>query len=476
MVQYYRWSYGVRLTKDVFAEACCNRLMANLLHSNARNVLEWYDFALFGFFSDIISQVFFPPEDDGEENPQSNRNLIISFFIFGGAFLVRPIGGLLIGYVGDKYGRKQALTQSLFLMAIPTTLMGCLPSYETAGILSPICLCVCRLLQGISVGGQLPASLVYTVESRDPSEWGFYGALPMMAANSGTLLGNIVGAVMKDNLSKEQLLNWGWRIPFSSGILIALVAQWLKNHGANVHTTVGVYDHEDAPVQNPIRLAFARGNRIALLSSSLVPILWAGGFFVTFVWMGIYMSHLLNPPIPGAFWINATSMVFGLTLMLPVAGALSDKIGRVRVMSMAALGLTIGGPILLLLISGGNGYVAFGCQLILGLHLSFFGGPLSAWMVESFSPEVRLTSASLGYDLAHSVVGGFSPAIATVLYDSCGTKCAGVLYSIFGITSLVGLYLNLFCGNSPDRQTKEPISKDVEGGDREVAQELREFT
>jgi len=188
------------------------------------------------------------------------------------------------------------------------------------------------------------------------------------------------------------------------------------------------------------------------------------------------MSHLLDPPVPGAFWINATSMVLGLTLMLPVAGALSDKIGRVRIMSVAALGMTIGGPILLAFISKGNSYVAFGCQLVLGLLLSFFGGPMSAWMVESFSAEVRLTSAALGYDLAHSVVGGFSPAIATALYDSCGKTCAGSLYTIFGITSLVGLYLNFFCGNGPERQSKELLPTDLEGGDHEAAQELPQLT
>lgn len=127
--------------------------------------MEWYDFALFGYFSDIIAQVFFPPSED------ENENLIKTFAIFGGAFIMRPIGGLVIGYIGDKHGRKTALTRSLFMMAIPTTLMGCLPSYASAGWLSPACLCICRLIQGVSVGGQLPASLVYTVEKRDPSTW-----------------------------------------------------------------------------------------------------------------------------------------------------------------------------------------------------------------------------------------------------------------------------------------------------------------
>jgi MHS family proline/betaine transporter-like MFS transporter len=227
---------------------------------------------------------------------------------------MRPIGGLMIGYMGDKHGRKKALTRSLFLMAIPTTLMGCLPTYEQAGTLSIVLLVVCRLLQGISVGGQLPASLVYTVEKRDPSTWGYYGSLPMVAANVGSLLGNLSGALMRSVLTDEQLLSWGWRLPFFSGILIALVACYLQKHGSEVHTTAGVYDREDSEFKNPIRAAFAKGNRLALLSTALTPMLWASGFYVSFVWMAIYMEELLDPPIKGAFWINAGSMLLGMTV------------------------------------------------------------------------------------------------------------------------------------------------------------------
>jgi MHS family proline/betaine transporter-like MFS transporter len=437
-------------------------LMPFCIAIKCSNVLEWYDFSLFGYFSDIIGQVFFPPSAD------ENGNLIKSFAIFGGAFIMRPLGGLLIGYVGDKHGRKTALTRSLFMMAIPTTLMGCLPSYETAGYLAPVLLCLCRLIQGVSVGGQLPASLVYTVEKRDPSTWGFYGALPMAAANVGSLLGNLVGATLREVLSEEQMLSWGWRIPFFSGILIALVAVWLKKHGADVHTTAGVYDQEDSVIKNPLRLAFAKENRIALISTSLVPILWAGGFYISFVWMAIYMEELLDPPVEGAFWINATAMLLGMTFMLPIAGSISDRIDRVKMMSIAGVLLSIGGPVLLIMISKGNSFIAFGSQLILGVLLSFFGGPLCAWMVENFSAEVRLTSASLGYDLAHAIVGGFSPLMATALFDGCGKTCPGVLYAIFGGFSLVGLYINSFCGS------RQP--SDEEGGDHKKEQELPDFT
>jgi len=432
------------------------------------NVLEWYDFALFGFFSDIIAKVFFPPEPEGEEN----SNLIKSFAIFGGAFLMRPIGGLVIGYVGDKHGRKTALTHSLFLMAIPTTLMGCLPVYETAGTLSIVLLVVCRLLQGISVGGQLPASLVYTVEKKPKSQWGYYGALPMVAANVGSLLGNLCGALMRQVLTEEQLLEWGWRLPFLSGILIAGVAWFLKVHGADVHTNAGVYDDHNSEMTNPIKTAFRKGNRLAILSVAMTGVLWAGGYYLSFVWMAIYMGELLDPPIKLAFWINAVALFLSMTLLLPVAGMISDRTGRVKLMTVASIALAAGGPVLLVMISTGNGFVAFMSQLALGVSLSFFGGPLCAWLVENFNPEVRLTSAALGYDLAHSVAGGFAPAMATVLFTKVGDKAPGVLYVIFGSISLVGIYINYFCGgNQIEETTAAPGDLELQESEKAAAAE-----
>ena len=310
---------------------------------------------MFGFFSDIIAQVFFPES----ENEDDNSNLIKSFVIFGGAFVMRPIGGLVIGYTGDKHGRKQALTKSLLLMAIPTTCMGFLPTYKQAGWISPFLLCVCRLLQGISVGGQLPASLVYTVERRDPSTWGYYGSLPMVAANVGSLLGNLCGALMREILTEEQLLKFGWRIPFFSGILIAFVALWLRAHGDEVHTNANVYDSDDSKITNPIRVAFQKENRLALLSTTFAPFLWGGGFYISFVWMAIYMDELLEPPTPHAFWVNAMALLLGMTFMLPLAGYISDKVGRMKLMTVSAIGLGVMGPIVVIIISRGQPFPSF---------------------------------------------------------------------------------------------------------------------
>lgn len=433
------------------------------------NVLEWYDFALFGFFSDIIAVKFFPPSSS-----QDNTNLLYSFALFGGAFLMRPIGGLAIGYIGDKHGRKTALTFALFLMGIPTFAMGCLPTYEAVGSLSIVLLAICRLLQGMSVGGQLPASLIYTVEKRPRNLWALYGSLVMMAANVGTLLGNLVGATLRSALSEEQLLLWGWRIPFVSGILIIFVAIYLKCWGVEHHPNAGVYDHQDSEIKNPLAASFRKGNRWPLVSCALTPMLWAAGFYVTFVWMAIYMEDLVEPPIPNAFWINFGTLLLGLTAFLPLSAMLSDKVGRVRTMVVGAVLTGICGPLLLIVISkGAKAWEAFLCQWALGVLISLFGGPLCAWLVESFPAEVRLTSASLGYDIAHALGAGFSPLLATVLVDRKGSAAAGAIYPIFAFLSLLGLGVIKCCGggNEIESKSQESDDGDIEVSEKETTKE-----
>jgi MHS family proline/betaine transporter-like MFS transporter len=149
-------------------------------------------------------------------------NVMESFAVFGGAFLMRPIGGVMIGYLGDVYGRKYALEVSIFLMAIATTLMGCLPTYQQIGYPAFLLLLTVRMLQGFSVGGQLMSSLVFTLEGHPPQRWGLYGSFVMAGANFGTFLGGAVAnAIRSSSLTDEQLLQWGWRIPFLSGIVVS---------------------------------------------------------------------------------------------------------------------------------------------------------------------------------------------------------------------------------------------------------------
>ena len=293
----------------------------------------------------------------------------------------------------------------------------------------------------------MPASLIYTVEMRPRQHWGFYGALVMMAANCGTLLGNVVGAVMRTMLTDEELLAWGWRIPFLSGILIAFVAIYLRLHGKEHNPNADHYDddasHNQEEAKHPLSEVFKRENLPALGSATLTPMLWGAGFYTTFVWMAIYMEVLIDPPIEHGFWVNGFALLFGIILPLPLTGMLSDHWGRDKTMGIGVAGLAVFGPIMINVISSsGKAAQAFFAQWTLGIFLSLFGGPMNAWLVEKFPPKVRLTSAALGYDLAHCTASAFSPLVATILVQDFSSAAVGWLYTFFAVLATLGMFMS----------------------------------
>mmetsp|Transcript_3442 Transcript_3442/g.4579 ORF Transcript_3442/g.4579 Transcript_3442/m.4579 type:complete len:540 (-) Transcript_3442:422-2041(-) len=395
----------------------------------AGNVLEWYDFAVFGYFSDVIGDVFFPPQE-------GNAAIVESFTVFGLAFLMRPLGGLWLGYIGDKYGRKRALEISIFLMAFPTFAMGCLPSYEQVGGLAIILLTLVRMLQGLSVGGQLVSSLVFTLENNPKEKWGLYGSYVMAAANFGTLLGGISAYVIRESLDDEQLHSYGWRIPFLSGILVSLSGFYLRYYGDEE-----TIEHHGGGGENPCCSAFRRENLRSLLAASLVPMLWGGGFYLAFVWMATFMEAIVEPPVPNAFLVNSLALLGSVCLLFPIAGILSDMFGRNRVMMIGGSSAAILSPIIVIVVSNGDPVAAFFAQTALGISLSLWGAPMCAWLVESFPPEIRLTSVAVGYNIAQAIVGGTSPAIATYLVDVYGLHSPGYIITVLAIFSLLGLYI-----------------------------------
>lgn len=188
----------------------------------AGNVIEWYDFSVYGYFSDIIGKNFFPP------NASGNSALVESFAVFGVAFLVRPLGGLIFGHMGDNVGRKSALENSILLMAFPTFALGCLPTYASVGWWSTALLILCRMLQGFSVGGQLMSSMVFTLEASDEMRWGFQAATVMAATTLGGVIGSLFAYTLRENLTEEQMLSFGWRIPFFFGLVGLIPGLYLK--------------------------------------------------------------------------------------------------------------------------------------------------------------------------------------------------------------------------------------------------------
>jgi MHS family proline/betaine transporter-like MFS transporter len=187
------------------------------------NVLEWYDFALFGFFAQQIGTHFFPAGDP-------TASLLAAFGTFAAGFLMRPVGGALFGWVGDRFGRKQALMWSVLAMAIPSFCIGVLPGAATIGLAAPVLLLLFRLLQGMAVGGEYMASAVFLVEGSPPGRRGWMGSWGPLGAFAGTLLGSAAGAIVNASMSPEAVLAYGWRIPFIVGIAVGLGGLAIRRH------------------------------------------------------------------------------------------------------------------------------------------------------------------------------------------------------------------------------------------------------
>jgi MHS family proline/betaine transporter-like MFS transporter len=256
-------------------------------------------------------------------------------------------------------------------------------------------------------------------------------------------LANLVGALLRSLLNDEQLLDWGWRVAFFTGIFVAPAAIVLQVYGAEHNPNEGEFDNDDddADANNgiississslhrkrPISEALKQGNRTALLSSFLTPMLGGAGYYVTFVWMAVFMQTLLDPPVPGAFWVNLIAYICGFLFTGVLAGTLSDKYGRLKMMTVGAVLVGVIAPVMLWIISWGVPWKACLAQWSIGVLLSLFTGPLWAWLPENFSPKVRLTSAAIGYNMGMCVSAGFSPALATALVNGYGPVSAGVI-------------------------------------------------
>lgn len=430
--------------------------------SMSGNILEWYDYAIFGFMSDIIGDVFFETPETDDQN-----NLVTwSFLVFGGAFVIRPVGGIVMGYVSDAMGRKKALSFSVFCMAFPTFLMALLPGYKRLGWISTLLLALTRLLQGFSVGGQFISSLIYTIEKSPRKQWGLQGSKVTASASFGILLGCIVAYIMRKVFSYEQLLDGAWRIPFFPGILIGFAGLYLKNFGSKdfsgrqIHSleisALRIQSHSNSTItrsedprqaqnlrntQNPMRTLFTTPiHAKSLLSAFLLSMLYATSFYTTFVWIPIYMSDIVEPPIPHAFIFNSINLLVCAVILFPLVGSLSDTYGRRYMMYAGAFGLMTFSPGLVYSIAIGDPMIAFFSQLALGFLHCLYGAPLMGWLPTQFPPHVRVTGISLAYDAGHTVFGGFSPAIVTVMSNMLGPQTPGLIYTIVAIFAIYGLY------------------------------------
>lgn len=222
------------------------------------------------------------------------------------------------------------------------------------------------------------------------------------------------------------------------------------NHSTLDHSESNNYDTDENDddlhleiIQTRTTNAFLRAiepqNLRSLIAASMVPVLWSAGFYLAFVWMAIFMTEFIEHPVPGSFGVNSAALLFSVCLFFPVSGILSDRYGRTIIMKIGGVSMGLLGPFMLMIIGKGHALSAFFAQCVLGICLSLWGGPMCAWLVESFEPHARLTSVSIGYNLAHALVGSSVPAFATWLVDNVNPYAPGIIFTVLAIISLIGL-------------------------------------
>ncbi|UOD50918.1 MFS transporter [Orrella daihaiensis] len=373
-----------------------------LLAGVAGNLLEWFDFAVYGFFAVTIGKIFFPAEDPVAQ-------VIAAFGVFAVGFLMRPIGGILLGHIGDKYGRHTAMLISVIAMAVPTFLIGLLPGYATLGLAAPILLLLLRMIQGLSVGGEFTTSIVYMVERANPKHHGTVGALAAMGAVGGMLLGSGFGAVLAASLTEAQLTDWGWRVPFLVGLLLGLAGLYLRRERSTPS-----FPHE-ARNRSPLKEAL-KHHRGVMARVAGIAMINAVVFYLAFVYLVSWLETVDGIPAETALEINTVSLMALLPVML-FGGWLSDRVGGKRVMALAAALLAcLAWPLLWLMHHHSLAMVYVG-QLGFSLFAGLYLGAQPAFMVKVIPPAVRCTGTGLAYNVTLGVAGGLSPMVATWLVN-----------------------------------------------------------
>lgn len=371
------------------------------------NVLEWFDFAVYGYLAPIIAQQFFPAGNE-------LASILLTYSVFAIGFLVRPLGAIIFGHIGDTWGRKSALVISSLVMAIPTFLIGVLPNYESIGILAPILLITCRIFQGLSIGGEFTGSFVYLVEQATPGKKGFFSCWADIGCNLGMILGSLCVALLHSTLSAEQLASFGWRLPFLSGILLSIVAIFIRSHLEESFEFIKT----EKVRSTPLKVLFANFPRALFLGVLLVSIN-ALGYYLLVVFLPNQTVLLGKLPASQAYLINTVVLA---TIMIAtfVSAAACDYMDKIKIYIFGGVGCMLLAYPTFYSLNHFNLATQMLLMCLLAIALAMCFGPRPSFMVEIFPPALRYSAIAIALNVANAILGGTAPLLATYLVDKTG--------------------------------------------------------
>jgi MHS family proline/betaine transporter-like MFS transporter len=379
--------------------ASSGQIVKLVVATSLGNALEWFDISVYAYFAVYLSKAFFPASDP-------TTSLLLTFGTFGLTFLARPIGGVLLGTYADRYGRKASLLVSIAMMTCGTLAVACMPTFDKIGMLAPLLVIVARLVQGFSAGGEFGSSTAFLVEHM-PGRRGFVASWQFASQGISSLLGSGFGALLSSTLSEADLQTWGWRIPFFFGVLIGPVGLYIRNRIEDA-TAPPAAKHD-----TPVRTVFLEQKFRVLLALGALAVSTAVNYLI--IYMPTYVVKTLNLS-PTIGYLAAFAAAIAAILFNPVAGFVSDRVGRTRYLIAVGVVLLFAiFPLFLLLTSRPTAAVVVLSVLALGTLKALYLGALAALMSELFPAATRATGLGLSYNIGVTAFGGMGPAIMTWL-------------------------------------------------------------
>lgn len=392
-----------------------------LFSSMVGNALEWYDFILFIQFARFIGNFFFPLDD-----PYAGKLAVFGVFAVG--FFMRPAGGVLFGYIGDKFGRKAALVFSILLMSIPTALIGFLPTYASIGIWSPILLTLIRLMQGLALGGGFSGCMTFLVEHAPKEHRGILGSASMFSLGAGVLLGIMVTYICIYGMGHTEFESWGWRVPFAISLIIGSVAFYIKAYVNESPVYEEAKKHgklSSQPVREMIKYHLpSLWKGVAMYLTVTVPFYTFTGFFSNFI------QEKYDFKLHEAITINGIAIIFFMIAM-PFSGKLSDMFGRKKVLLASAFAIACLAYPCMYLINTGNLTNCLIGEILFGIALGCYMAPVPAALVEMFPTSIRFSGLALSYNISAAIFGGTVPYIYQNAIKMTGSNFFPAYYIIF---------------------------------------------
>ncbi|PPK50594.1 MFS transporter [Marinobacter persicus] len=416
-----------------------HRIMAGFIG----NVVEWYDFAVYGYLAGVIAPVFFPAGSP-------TAALIGTYGIFAAGFIMRPLGAAVFGWFGDRYGRARTMQISVILMALPTLLLGLLPSYEQVGLLAPVLLVLIRLFQGLSVGGEFSSSATYLVETAPKGKRGITGSWANIGSMTGSLLGVAAAALVTNAFDTQTLDDWAWRLPFLGGAILGLSAILVRR---NLHNSERFTQHHELRDEtSPLLQAFTT-NRYETLLALAFASSYGTCYYLVFVYLPEWLAAEQLMARSTALLINTAMMILVIPAM-PLFAVVGDRYMRRRTwiaLSLLLLAL-LGWPLhVWMLDSGGSLTAVIASHALVFLLLAVPLGSAPALFVELFPESDRLSGYSVAFNLGLGVFGGLTPMIATALIATTGILTTPAMY--LALTAFIAVLALMMM---PDR-SREPL-------------------